>query len=128
MTPAYEAAWTRAEPFFRKALKYAGNLWTLDEVKALIEEGEAHFWFSNTGYVVTQFSYSPRVKLLNFWLLGGDLDGLEALLPSIEVWAIQNDCLVFMGTGRRGFMKRFAPLGYKPKAVTLIKDMRRALL
>lgn len=128
MTPEqYEAAWGRASPFFTKALRYGGDLWTLDEVRALVDKGEAHFWANETGFAVTQFVYSPRVKQLNYWLLGGDLDGLDSLLPSIEAWAIRHDCLILMGEGRRGFRRWLGPRGYAPSATLFTKDLRRTL-
>jgi len=125
MTPEeFEDAWERASPWFEIALRHGGNLWTLDAVKAEILAGRAQFWSNDTASAVTQFVYSPSAKTLSYWLLGGDTQGLRDLLPQAERWGIENDCLVFTGTGRRGFERRFGSAGYKARATVYVKDLR----
>lgn len=126
MTPEeFEASWERAAPWLEKALGYGGlNLWTLDAVKAEVLAGRAQWWSNDTAAAVTQFIYAPMGKALNYWLLAGDTQGLRDLLPSAERWGIENDCLIFMGEGRRGFERRFGRDGYRPVATLYVKDLR----
>lgn len=128
MTPAeFETAWERASPWLQKALGYGGDLWTLAAVKAEIEAGRAQFWSNATSAAVTQFVYSPAAKALSYWLMGGDTQGLRDLLPSAERFGVENDCLIFTGTGRRGFERRFSRDGYRPMATLYVKDLRPVL-
>ena len=124
MTPEeFTEGWSRASPFFAEALLKAGDLWNLDEVRNEVIEGRAHFWSNATAFAVTNFVFSPRIKSLNYWLLGGEIEGLQILHPHIVAWGIENDCLVFTGEGRAGF-KRYFP-EYEANGVLYIKDYRK---
>lgn len=124
MTPEdFAVGWDAARPFFAEALMRAGDLWNVDEVLTEVLEGRAHFFCTPTAFVVTNFVYSPRIKSLNFWLLGGDIDGLQTLHPHIVAWGIEQDCLVFTGEGRAGF-KRYFP-EYEIAGHLYIRDYRK---
>lgn len=119
----FEAHWLMAGPWMERALHYGGDMYALEDVKKRILDGSAHYHPGPTAVAVTEFVYTPKVKALNYWLLGGDTAGLRALLPHIEFWGITHDCTRFMGEGRRGFERRFGRDGYRAVATLYVKDV-----
>ena len=107
-------AWARCRPFIEVALAQAGGTHGIDDVARLIEQGRAHFWPGQRCAVVTEFYEYPRLKACNFWLLGGDLKELLALLPIIEAWARGQGCSRMLGGGPRpGWARILGPRGYR---------------
>ena len=84
--PAPEA-WARCRPYLQAALEHASGTHGIEDVAQLVEEGRAQFWPGARCAVVTEFYDYPKLRACNFWLLGGDLTELLAMLPAIEAWA-----------------------------------------
>ena len=131
MTPQeFETAWERWSPGFQTALRYGGDLWTLDDVRNEILEGSAQFWANDDGAMVTNFFYSRRIKALWIWLLTGKRKAFDELMPMAEMWGIEEGCTMFMGQGREGLKRRAIPHGYRPwNTLTLfVKDPAQGLM
>lgn len=121
MTGADEEDWTYCAEWLEKALSHdALQAFTLPEVRQEVEAGRAHFWrwpmermLDPTACAVTNFAVFPRFKALNYWLLGGDMASIRAMLPNVETWGLMQGCTLFMGEGRRGFERAFGQDGYR---------------
>lgn len=124
MTPEeFEAHWAMASPWLERALTYGGAMWGLADVKARVEGGTAHYHADPSAVAITEFVITPKVKALNFWLIGGNRAGLDRLRPRIESWGLSHGCTRFMGAGRRGHERRFGQDGYRPVATLFVKDV-----
>jgi GNAT superfamily N-acetyltransferase len=116
-------AWYRCQPYLEPALEQAGGTHQLEDVARLIERGRAHFWPGERCAVVTEFYDYPRLRACNFWLLGGDLRELLAMLPLIERWARAQGCTRMLGGGpRAGWARVLGPRGYSPAWTIYCKD------
>jgi hypothetical protein len=121
-TPA--EAWRRGRPLIEAALAHGVGGHAIEDVEAGIESGLYHFWPGDRCAVVTEIWRLPRARILNFWLVGGDLKGLLALRPHIEAWARAQGCVRVVGGGpRRGWARVLAPLGYRPEWIVFSKDL-----
>ncbi len=119
-------AWLRCRPYIESALAHAGGTHSLQDVARLIEAGQAHFWPGDGCAVVTEFWTTPRLKALNFWLLGGRLKALLALRPHIEAWALEQGCDRAMGGGvHAGWARVLARAGYEPRWTIYCKELIR---
>jgi hypothetical protein len=117
-------AWRRCRPFIEAALVHAGGGHGIGDVQALIERGQAHFWPGERCAVVTEFWTSPRLKALNFWLLGGDLKELLRMRPAIEAWAAGQGCARAMGGGvHPGWARVLGKAGYEPRWTIYCKEL-----
>jgi hypothetical protein len=111
------------DELIRAALTVAGDTHSVADVCALVERGDAHLWIGKRCVIVTEFFVAPRLKALNFWLLGGDLKELLAMAAAVEAWAKQCGCTHAFGAGRKEWGRVLRRHGYRPTHVTFEKEL-----
>ena len=116
------AAWTRLSPLIAAALRHARGTHALDDVWAAVAAGEAQFWPAAASAVVTEIHRFPRRSALHFWLVGGELTELLAMLPHVESWGRAQGCDLFTLAGRRGWARALRSRGYVPAWTGLAKE------
>lgn len=116
--------WARCEAWIAGALEYSGGTHDLADVRAMVERGEAQFWFSANAAGVTEVVTYPRFKSLHLWLCGGDMGEIVSiLLPAAEAWAKAQGCTMTSTAGRMGWSRVLEPLGYEPVAQICMKEL-----
>jgi hypothetical protein len=118
--------WVRCGPYIEAALAESRQTHGPADVLLAVGSGRAHFWPGARCAVVTEFWEAPRLKALNFWLLGGDLKELLVMRPQIEAWAIGQGCKQAIGGGvhdRRGWGRVLESGGYRPRWTIYEKDL-----
>jgi hypothetical protein len=124
MSEDVAAAWRRCRPWIEAALAHEGGGHDIGDVARRIEDGRAHFWPGDRCAIVTEFWIAPRLKTLNFWLLGGELKALLAMRAPIEAWAIGQGCGRAIGGGvHPGWGRVLAKAGYRPRWTLYGKDL-----
>jgi hypothetical protein len=114
----------RLKPHIVAALSYNGGEQTLDDVKSGLANGSMHLWPGRDSVILTEIAETPRMKVLNFIIGGGDLNELEQMVPPIEDWAKAQGVDQMALFGRRGWARSFlASMGYSPRWVVLVKDI-----
>lgn len=120
----FPEAWQRCREWIAAALEHADGGFGIDDIAEGIAAGRFHFWPGERCAVVTEFWTGPRLKTLNFWLLGGDLKELLAMRPDIEAWAIAQGCKRALGGGVRPEWGRvLAKAGYTPRWTIFAKEL-----
>ena len=94
-------------PSLEQALTYAGGTHTMDDVVEAIEAGSMLFWPGTNSAIVTEIGVYPRCKVLHFFLAGGDLAELEAMVPSILAYGRSQGCTKATLAGRPGWGRSF---------------------
>jgi len=118
------AEWERCRPWIEDALKRDGGFYSIEDVEQEIATHNAHFWPGKQAAAVCQWWFFPRAKVLNMWLAGGDMAELvNEMYPACERWAIEHDATHLSLAGRKGWERVFAPFGFKPQAVYLLKEI-----
>lgn len=97
----------RTRRHIEAALVYAENDHDFDDVVALVESGKAQAWFGPESVIITQITDAPRKTYLSFFLAGGKLQELEAMVPKVLEWGKQQGCVGAMLIGRRGWERTF---------------------
>lgn len=115
--------WLRCRPWIEAALTYADGTHTIEDIEAGIASGRFQFWAGKRCALVTEIIEYPRLKALNFFLIGGDLGELMQLEPQISGWARAHGCSRALGVGRKGFERVFAAHGFRPKWTYIAKDL-----
>ncbi|MFN7002184.1 MAG: hypothetical protein ACK4NW_01995 [Roseinatronobacter sp.] len=105
------------------ALAYSGGTHTFEDVAEGIASGRMQLWPAPDGCIVTEIVAYPRKKVCNGFLAGGDMARLLDMIPAIEAWAAAQGCASTELTGRRGWVRVFAPMGYQEAATTLRKEI-----
>ena len=115
--------WTRCAPWIEAALRYSHGTHGLMDVLADIEANRATLWPFERSCVVTQIAEYPRLKVLIFWLAGGNMIDLLGHEPGIAAWAALQGCSRIGVEGRKGWQREMMKLGYKPAFHSTYKEI-----
>ena len=96
-------------------------LWTLDDVRIELEQGRAHLWVGERSAMVTTIVEFGPERIIECWLAGGDMTEILSITPIIEDHARRVGCTQAHVTGRKGWVRALAPLGYEHYATTVRK-------
>jgi hypothetical protein len=114
--------WQRCRPWIEAALATSPTH-ELADVERALTRGAVQFWPGERCAVVTEITDFPQGRMLNFWLLGGDLKELMRMRPHIEAWGRSQGCKWASGTGRRAWSRALRGHGYRELAVEFIKEI-----
>ena len=118
-----KAEWDRCAPYLEAALRYSHGTHDLIHVYEDIASNRATLWPFERSAVVTQITTYPKVKVLTFWLAGGDMRDLLSHEPGIAAWAIEQGCTRLGISGRKGWSRAMDYLGYKPAFYSTYRDI-----
>jgi hypothetical protein len=118
-------AFDESAPYLTEALEYAGNSHTVEDVRALVEQGGLQFWPGLRSALVTQIIQSPRRRAFHFFLAGGAMAEIQRLYPIALQWGRSEGCEVATMVGRHGWQRTWltkdagwtAPLTYYEKVL-----------
>jgi hypothetical protein len=119
----FAAEWTRCAPWIEAALEYSRGTHLIEDVRAMVEAGRAHFHPFARCAVVTEFLVYPRLKALHFWLCGGSLEALVEVEPRIAAWGVLQGCTRFTTAGREGWRRALRANGYEPAWHVCLRDL-----
>lgn len=112
-----------AQDGLQAALDVAGNTHTLGDVMGMILTGRAQLWESEEAVIVSEVHESPRVKAVHLWLATGTIAGVTDLSEVVLEWAKSVGCTSATITGRKGWEKVGAPLGWRPLYSVLGREL-----
>ena len=127
--------WQRCKAWIEAALPYCYGTHTIEDVEKQIAQGRLQFWPGERCAVVSEIVDYPQLKALNFFLVGGastspeGLRGaglsqlLEKMEPAIVAWAKEMGCTRVAQTGRKGWGRVLAPLGYHTTLSVMLKEI-----
>jgi hypothetical protein len=90
-----------------RALWFAGDTHTADDVLAQVARGELQLWEGEHSIVVTQILTYPRLKELCFFLAAGRMEEMKRLSPIILQWGRKQGCRRAVFAGRPGWARTF---------------------
>lgn len=105
----------------QRALDYAGNTHTIEDVVDMVRTGRAQFWTNGDGSIVTEITQFPRLRAVHYWLISGRLHDCLALEDDINAWALEQGCGIATAMGRRGWGRVAAPTGWREWYPNFIK-------
>lgn len=130
-----DRAWPALRMFVRRAVERDPANWSVDLVYDWAQSGDLTLWLSISDRLLTGFCGSslhqyPEQLACRIWIAGGIhmRQTVGPMLLVVETWARANGCQVVEITGRRGWKRVLAPLGYEhvmtgPGGVVLSKEM-----
>lgn len=118
-----KADWERCRGYIEAALEYTGGTHTIEDVEEGIARGELHFWPGKRCAVVTEVVDYPRMRVLNLFLCGGDLDELKAMQPCFLSFAEFLGCRKLTLGGRLGWERALKSLGWQRHFVVLTLEV-----
>lgn len=113
-----------ATTMIERALAYAGGSHTLADIEQAVAEGTMQLWEGEDSALVTEIRETPQQKLLMFFLAGGNLGEIEAMLPPILEWGRSVGCTVAKFVGREGWERTFLQRqGWKSGGIVMEKSL-----
>ena len=119
---------------FAKALAIGGNTHTVADVLDRIRECKAMCFATGDSVIVTEVIGTPRMKLLNYWIVSGRLQECAELQSAVDAWGVSEGCSVAMATGRLGWHRIWNTARdrlpgadeWKPTSIKFMKSLLRS--
>ena len=89
------------------ALDFSGGTHTFEDVWAMIVNDKAQLWWGVDSVIITEIEETPQLKVMRFFLAGGNLEELEVMYPLIVVWGHSIGCSRAVLVGRKGWDRSF---------------------
>jgi hypothetical protein len=121
MTGAHREDWIRCRPWIEAALQYADGAYVIEDIEDAILAGDMMLIAGPDFGMVVEILPFPRFSALNVILAGGDLDGIKSTDPLLCNLARGHGCTRVYLSGRLGWVRALAPLGYGNIGVTASK-------
>ncbi len=120
----FEAEFERCSKWLQDALDYAGNTHDLHHVAKGIKEGHFQFWPAPEAAIVTELVYYPKFTILHAWLVGGNLEQVIEMIPSLDAYGRAFGCSKLTGCGRAGWVRALKRHGFEGIMTTVSKEIR----
>ena len=119
-----EREWARCKHWIVAAVPYCYGTHTIEDIESGIASGQFQFWPGERCALITEVLEYPRVKALNFFLVGGSRKELvDRMEPMIVTWARTIGCTRVAQAGRRGWARVLQPKGYRPVLTMMLKEI-----
>lgn len=105
--------WRHYGPYVQAAID-EGEFCSIGYVRGRVAEGTAALWPGVKSAIVTEIQKYDTEVVLYFWLAGGDLREIKAMVPEIERLCAQHyNCTKAVIKGRRGWERIFPEYAFK---------------
>jgi hypothetical protein len=104
-----------------RALAFAGDTHTVDDVIKGVREGRLQAWTAGDSFVVTTITRAPQKSFIDIFLAVGDLDAVLSLQPQVEAFGREQGCSEMRMIGRRGWGKVLPERGWKRHPAVIYK-------
>ena len=105
------------------ALEYSGGTHDFEDVVAEVATGAMQFWPARLSCVVTQIVCYPKMRALHIFLAAGDLEEIKNMDETFREFGKQLDCKHITLSGRKGWIRALADIGYTPVHTTMAKEI-----
>ena len=117
------AAWDRCRPWIEAALEYSGGTHTIDDIRKAIEARRMILLAGARSALVCEVVEYPRLRALNIFLAGGELNDVRSFDEHLVALARTLDCQRITISGRHGWERALRHLDYLPRWTVLAKEI-----
>jgi hypothetical protein len=96
----------------QEALDGMGGTHTLDDIVDLIRDGHMQSFCEGETWAITQIIEFPQKRILEIFLVVGDMPEAEALHDQVIAFAKAHQCSLVRCFGRHGWAKWAVPRGW----------------
>ena len=104
------------------ALDQMGNTHSLEDIVGMIDTGAMQSFVNDDTWMVTQVVDFPRKRVLEIFLVVGELFATEKLFNEVDAFARAHGCDLIRAFGRHGWQKWAKPRGWKNGAHVYYKE------
>lgn len=106
-----------------RALADAGGTHTLTDILDAISDGRMQSFAAGDTWAVTYIVETPRKRVLEVFLVIGDMAEAVRLHDEVATWAKAHGCTMLRTIARKGWMKWALPRGWTNKHTVYTKDL-----
>ncbi len=110
----------------RKALRYAGNYHSWEDVVLGLNEGRYQIFDNDDGALITEVMQLPRGRYVNVWIAAGRLPGIMKNVAEVEKLARSEGCRQMVAFGREGWDRVLPHYGWNKIGVVYSRDVTDA--
>lgn len=107
-----------------EALEHSGGSHTFQNIVDSVQNEVMQFWPMEKSCLVTEVINYPNLKTLHIFLAGGDLEEIKSIDSTLEFLCQEIGADYISLSGRRGWIKALADIGYELSHVTLAKRVK----
>ena len=107
-----------------EALNHSGGSHTFQNIVDAVQNEVMQFWPMEKSCLVTEVINYPNIKCLHIFLAGGDLEEIKSIDSTLEFLCQEIGADYISLSGRRGWIKALADIGYELSHVTLAKKVK----
>ena len=107
-----------------EALEHSGGSHTFQNIVDSVQQEVMQFWPMEKSCLVTEVINYPNLKTLHIFLAGGDLQEIKSINNTLEFLCQEIGADYISLSGRRGWIKALADIGYELSHVTLAKKVK----
>ena len=107
-----------------EALEHSGGSHTFQNIVDSVQQEVMQFWPMEKSCLVTEVINYPNLKTLHIFLAGGDLQEIKSIDNTLEFLCQEIGADYISLSGRRGWIKALADIGYELSHVTLAKKVK----
>jgi hypothetical protein len=90
-----------------------------EDVRASLLKGNSRMFWNDHGVWITETVDTPRKRLLNVWIVAGELPGVMELQKDVQSHAAAMGCQSIVATARRGWKPVARAFGWKEQAMVI---------
>ena len=106
--------------YIENALSYTEGTHTFDDLVYMVLQCRLLWWPLPSSFMLTEVVTYPRVRHLNVFLAGGNLDEIRATQDQLIMVAKVQGCSALSLSGRRGWVKALAKQGWKESHTAML--------
>lgn len=106
------------------ALAYAEGTHTFDDIVAMVLQNRLYWMALPNSFIITEIVTYPRMKHLNGFLAGGDLEEIRKQQYRLIEAAQLAGCSAITLSGRRGWVKALRDLGWRESHTSIVLDVQ----
>jgi len=107
-----------------EALNHSGGSHTFQNIVDAVQNEVMQFWPMEKSCLGTEVINYPNLKTLHIFLAGGDLEEIKSIDSTLEFLCQEIGADYISLSGRRGWIKALADIGYELSHVTLAKKVK----
>ena len=114
--PEWLQEFVRVSKHIENALEYNAGTHNIEDIMYSVAIGEMQLWTGKDSVIIGQIVVYPQKKVYHMPFVGGNLEDLREMAPSIIHFARYMECSMITTAGRRGWdrVPLLKELGFEP--------------
>lgn len=106
-----------------RGLREMGGTHSITDIINGVQSGTLQSFIEGETWAVTTIVETPKKRILEIWLVVGDMPDAEKLHDTVEAYARAHGCHMLRTIARKGWVKQARPRGWTNGHTVYLKDL-----